>query len=72
MNLMTKAVLLVATLALAACNNPRGGDYQDPLAGGGAGGISSTALGDPNDPPRSPISTKRLAIRCISPWIPAI
>jgi len=50
MNLLTKAVLLVATLALAACNNPRGSsDYQDPLAGG-AGGIGSTALGDPNDP----------------------
>ncbi len=50
MNLLTKAVLLVAALALAACNNPRGGDYQDPLGGAGAGGITSTALGDPNDP----------------------
>ncbi|MFN4099052.1 MAG: peptidoglycan-associated lipoprotein Pal [Pararhodobacter sp.] len=54
MNLLTKAVLLVAMMALAACNNPRGGsgDFQDPMAGGGmgAGGIGSTALGDPNDP----------------------
>ena len=50
MNLLTKAALLVASLALAACNNPRGGDYQDPMNGGGAGGISSMALGDPNDP----------------------
>lgn len=48
MNLITKAILLVAALALAACNNPRGGDFDDPL--GGSGGITSTALGDPNDP----------------------
>ena len=50
MHLLTKATLLVAALALAACNNPRGGDgFQDPM-GGGAGGIGTTALGDPNDP----------------------
>ncbi|MCW1934666.1 peptidoglycan-associated lipoprotein Pal [Pararhodobacter zhoushanensis] len=52
MQILTKAILVVAALALAACNNPRGGDYDDPLTNGGAGagGISSTALGDPNDP----------------------
>ena len=49
MQILTKAILVVAALALAACNNPRGGEYDDPLAGG-MGGISSTALGDPNDP----------------------
>ncbi len=48
MNLITKAILLVAALALAACNNPRGGDFNDPLSG--SGGITSSALGDPNDP----------------------
>ena len=49
MNLLTKATLVALTLALAACNNPRGGaDYQDPMGAGG--GISSSALGDPNDP----------------------
>lgn len=49
MTLFPKAILLVAALALAACNNPRGGDDFD-TGFGGAGGISSTALGDPNDP----------------------
>lgn len=49
MNLFGKATLLVAALALAACNNPREGDYDAGYAGG-AGGISSSALGDPNDP----------------------
>lgn len=49
MTLLPKAILLVAALALAACNNPRGGDDFD-TGFGGAGGISSTALGDPNDP----------------------
>ena len=49
MNLLTKATMVALTLALAACNNPRGGaDYQDPMGAGG--GIASTALGDPNDP----------------------
>ena len=49
MNLLTKAVLLVASLALAACNNPRGGE-DEYTSGMGAGGIGTTALGDPNDP----------------------
>jgi len=48
MTFLSKATLVAAALALAACNNPRGGadDYQY----GGTGGISSTALGDPSDP----------------------
>ena len=49
MKLFTKATLLIAALALAACNNPRGDEYESAY-GAGAGGISSTALGDPNDP----------------------
>jgi peptidoglycan-associated lipoprotein len=48
MTLFTKAMLVVAALALAACNNPRGGD--DYEAYGAGGGIVSTELGDPNDP----------------------
>jgi peptidoglycan-associated lipoprotein len=50
MTFLSKATLVAAALALAACNNPRGGadDYQ--YGAGGAGGISSMALGDPNDP----------------------
>ncbi|WP_333829896.1 peptidoglycan-associated lipoprotein Pal [Pararhodobacter sp.] len=55
MRFLTTIILLTATLALAACNNPRGGagsgtDVIDPWGPGGAGGIGSTALGDPNDP----------------------
>ncbi|MCA2013090.1 peptidoglycan-associated lipoprotein Pal [Pararhodobacter sp. CCB-MM2] len=50
MNLLTKAVLLVASLALAACNNPRGGEDDYTSGMGAGGGIGSTALGDPNDP----------------------
>lgn len=52
MKLTTKALMIVAALALAACNNPRrGGD--DGMTGIGTGpgmGIGTTALGDPNDP----------------------
>lgn len=54
MRLMTTALLLTAALALAACNNPRGGAGAgmdgDAWGTGGAGGIGSSALGDPNDP----------------------
>lgn len=49
MKFLSKAILVAGALALAACNNPRGGDdYQ--YGGAGAGGISSTSLGDPGDP----------------------
>ncbi len=55
MTLFSKTLLVVAALALAACNNPRGGGT---FGGGGAdgfggmhdGGIQSGSLGDPNDP----------------------
>jgi peptidoglycan-associated lipoprotein len=56
MTLTTKILMIVAALALAACNNPRRGGEADPFGAGGAGGmggaglIGSTALGDPNDP----------------------
>ena len=49
MSIWTKAALVAATLALAACNNPRAGE-GDYAYGSPAGGISSTALGDPSDP----------------------
>lgn len=50
MKLLTKAALVAGALALAACNNPRGGDdYSYGAGAGGAGGISSTSLGDPSD-----------------------
>ena len=51
MNLTTKALMIVAALALAACNNPRrGGDDGTGLGLGTGMGIGTTALGDPNDP----------------------
>lgn len=50
MNLLTKAALVAAALALAACNNPRGGAMDGDGWGPGGSGIGSTALGDPNDP----------------------
>ncbi len=56
MSLMPKALLLIATLALAACNNPdrygAGGAGAGGAGGtGGAGGfIDTNGLGDPSDP----------------------
>ena len=53
MNLTTKALIVTAALALAACQNPRGGGMQagmDAGGFGGAGGFAMTELGDPNDP----------------------
>lgn len=56
MTLLPKAMLLVAILGLAACNNPNrfgaGGAGADGAGAGGfgAGGIGTTGLGDPNDP----------------------
>ncbi len=51
MNLTTKALIVTAALALAACQNPRGGMQAGMDAGAfGPGGIGMTELGDPNDP----------------------
>ena len=52
MTLMPKALLLIAALGLAACNNPdRFGAAGGPGANGGAGGfVDTTGLGDPNNP----------------------
>lgn len=52
MNLTSKALLLLAGLALAACNNPRPGTFGGGGANGFGGdtGITTGALGDPNDP----------------------
>lgn len=56
MTLMPKALLIVAALTLAACQNPDRYGAGDGGAGGsgGAGGngayIDTTGLGDPNDP----------------------
>ncbi|NEY91000.1 peptidoglycan-associated lipoprotein Pal [Tabrizicola oligotrophica] len=49
MTLMPKALLLVAALGLAACNNPD--RYGAGGPGANAGGfVDTTGLGDPNDP----------------------
>ena len=54
MTLLPKAMLLVAALGLAACNNPDrfgAGGAGANGAGAGAGGfVDTTGLGDPNDP----------------------
>jgi peptidoglycan-associated lipoprotein len=52
MNLTSKTLLLLAGLALAACNNPRPGMFGGGGANGLGGdtGITTGTLGDPNDP----------------------
>lgn len=55
MTLKTKALLVLAALTLAACQNPDrygAGGAGGPGDGSGAGGgyIDTTGLGDPNDP----------------------
>lgn len=54
MSLLPKALLMVAVLGLAACNNPdrfgAGGAGAGAGAGAGGGFIDTTGLGDPNDP----------------------
>jgi len=54
MTFLPKALLLVAVLGLAACNNPdrygAGGAGGAGGTNGGAGGIDSSALGGPSDP----------------------
>ncbi|WP_050522992.1 peptidoglycan-associated lipoprotein Pal [Pseudorhodobacter wandonensis] len=54
MSYLPKAILLIAVLGLAACNNPdrfgAGGAGGDGMNGAGAGGIDSSGLGDASDP----------------------
>ncbi|AWB47659.1 peptidoglycan-associated lipoprotein Pal [Gemmobacter aquarius] len=55
MTLFPKALLVVAALGLAACNNPDrygagGAGGADGAGGFGAGGIGQNGLGDPNNP----------------------
>ena len=55
MTLFPKALLVVAVLGLAACNNPDrfgagGADGAGGAGGFGAGGIGTSGLGDPSDP----------------------
>lgn len=55
MTLLPKALLLIAALGLAACNNPdRYGNGANGGAGGvggnGGSGIDTNGLGDPSDP----------------------
>jgi peptidoglycan-associated lipoprotein len=55
MTLFPKALLLVAALGLAACNNPDrygagGADGAGGAGGFGAGGIDTMGLGDPSNP----------------------
>ena len=57
MTLLPKALLVVAALGLAACNNPdrfgaggAGAGGAGGAGGFGAGGVGTTGLGDPNDP----------------------
>ncbi|MFN7268453.1 MAG: peptidoglycan-associated lipoprotein Pal [Cereibacter sp.] len=52
MRSLSKALLLVAVLGLAACNNPDrfGAGGAGGMGGNGAGGIATTGLGDPSDP----------------------
>ena len=51
MTLAVKSLLMVAVLALAACNNPdRYGAGGAGGAGGPGPGIDTTGLGDPNNP----------------------
>ena len=53
MTLFPKALLLIAALGLAACNNPDrygAGGNTGPDAGLGGSGIDTNGLGDPSDP----------------------
>lgn len=53
MNMISKALLLVAILGLAACQNPRGGGFGEGGAGGAGGlggGVTTGGLDDPGNP----------------------
>jgi peptidoglycan-associated lipoprotein len=53
MTMFPKALMVVAALALAACNNPNrfgAGGAAGAGGAGGAGGIGTSGLGDPSNP----------------------
>jgi peptidoglycan-associated lipoprotein len=50
MTLMPKALLLIAALGLAACNNPDRFGAGGAGADGAGGFVDTSGLGDPNDP----------------------
>jgi len=50
MTLMPKALLLIAALGLAACNNPDRFGAGGAGANGAGGVVDTNGLGDPNDP----------------------
>ena len=53
MTLLPKALLIVAALGLAACNNPdryKNGTGADGMNNGAGSGINTNGLGDPSDP----------------------
>ena len=50
MNLIPKALLIVAALGLAACNNPNRYGAGGAGGAGGYGGVNGMGLGNPQDP----------------------
>ena len=50
MPVMPKALLLIAALGLAACNNPDRFGANGPGTNGAGGFVDTTGLGDPSDP----------------------
>jgi peptidoglycan-associated lipoprotein len=66
MTLAVKSLLMVAVLALAACNNP---DRYGAGGAGGAGGpgIDTTGLGDPNNPTSIAYFNQRVGDRVLFP-----
>ncbi len=71
MTLMPKAMLLVAALGLAACNNPdrfgAGGAGAGGGAGTGGGFVDTTGLGDPNNPSSIAYFNQRVGDRVLFP-----
>lgn len=66
MTLLPKALLLVAALGLAACNNPdRFGDAGAGGLGGPGSGIDTTGLGDPNNPASIAFFNQRVGDRVL-------
>jgi peptidoglycan-associated lipoprotein len=68
MTLAVKSLLMVAVLALAACNNPdRYGAGGAGGAGGPGSGIDTTGLGDPNNPTSIAYFNQRVGDRVLFP-----